>query len=120
MTGPPVYGAIQALTEEGCGLGKVLVTGQDAELAACQRIVAGAQAMTIYKPLSQLATQAAEVAVKLAQRKPIVARSEIDNGNGKAPIPAILLDVIAVTKENMRETVVKDGFHKADEIYPGG
>ncbi len=107
-------GAIQALTEEGLA-GKVLVTGQDAEVAACQRIVAGTQAMTIYKPLSRLASQAADLAVKLAQRRPIVAKSEIDNGKVKAP--AVLLEVIPVTKENMRETVVKDGFHKEDEIY---
>jgi D-xylose transport system substrate-binding protein len=51
-------GAIQALAEEGLA-GKVLVTGQDAELAACQRIIAGTQSMTIYKPLSRLANQAA-------------------------------------------------------------
>ncbi len=110
-------GAIQALTEEGLA-GKVLVTGQDAEIAACQRIIAGSQAMTIYKPLTQLATQAAELAVKLALRKPIVAKAEIDNG--KVQTPAVLLDVVAVTKENMGDTVVKDGFHKASEIYPDG
>ncbi len=109
-------GAIQALTEEGLA-GKVIVTGQDAELAACQRIVAGTQAMTIYKPLTRLATQAAELAVKLAQRKPVIARSEIDNGKFK--VPSVLLDVIPVTKENMMETVVKDGFHKAEEVYMG-
>lgn len=109
-------GAIQALTEEGLA-GKVLVTGQDAELAACQRIAGGTQAMTIYKPLSRLATQAAEVAVKLARRQPIVARAEIDNG--KIKVPSVLLDVIPVTKENLRETVVQDGFHKAEAIFQG-
>ena len=109
-------GAIQALTEEGLA-GKVIVTGQDAELAACQRIVAGTQAMTIYKPLSRLATQAAELAVRLAQRKPVIARAEIDNG--KVKVPSVLLDVVSVTKENMRENVVADGFHKAEEIYQG-
>lgn len=106
-------GAIQALLEEGLA-GKTIVTGQDAELAACQRIAAGTQAMTIYKPLSRLADQAAELAVKLARRQPIVAKAEIDNG--KIKVPSVLLDVISVTKENMQETVVKDGFHKAAEI----
>src|SRR6266571_3308847 len=65
-------GAIQALTEQKLA-GKVLVTGQDAELAACQRIVAGTQSMTIYKPLKKLAEQAADYAVKLAQRRPVIA-----------------------------------------------
>jgi len=109
-------GAIQALTEEGLA-GKILVTGQDAELAACQRIVAGTQAMTIYKPLSRLANQAAELAVRLAQRRPVIARAEIDNAQTK--VPSVLLDVISVTKENIDDTVVKDGFHPREAIYRG-
>jgi D-xylose transport system substrate-binding protein len=109
-------GAIQALTEEGLA-GKVLVTGQDAELAACQRIVGGTQSMTIYKPLSRLANQAAEVAVKLAKRQPIIAKAELDNG--KVQVPSVLLDVISVTRENLDETVIADGFHKREAIYQG-
>jgi len=107
-------GAIQSLLEEGLA-GKVLVTGQDAELSACQRIVAGTQAMTIYKPLTQLASQAAEVAVKLAKHRPIIAKAELDNGRVK--VPSVFLDVIAVTKENLLETVVKDGFHKQEMLF---
>jgi D-xylose transport system substrate-binding protein len=108
-------GAIQALTEEGLA-GKIIVTGQDAELAACQRIVAGTQSMTIYKPLKELASKAAETAVRLAQRRPIFARAELDNQ--KTKVPSIFLDVISVTKDNLRETVVADGFHKAEELFP--
>lgn len=106
-------GAIQALLEEGLA-GKVVVTGQDAELAACQRIMAGTQAMTIYKPLRHLADTAAELAVKLATHRPVIARGAVSNG--RLEVPTVLLDVIAVTKENMMETVVKDGFHRADQI----
>ena len=109
-------GAIQALTEEGLA-GKILVTGQDAELAACQRIVAGTQSMTIYKPLKALAGGAAETAVRLAQRRPIVARAELDNGRIK--VPSIFLEVVPVTKGNLRETVIADGFHKADAVFQG-
>lgn len=109
-------GAIQALTEEGLA-GKVLVTGQDAELAACQRIVAGTQSMTIYKPLKALAGGAAETAVRLAQRRPVVARAELDNGRTK--VPSIFLEVVAVTKNNLRETVIADGFHKAEAVFQG-
>ena len=109
-------GAIQALIEEGLA-GKIIVTGQDADLAACQRIVHGTQTMTVYKPLTLLANQAAEIAVKLAQRKPIIARDETDNA--KMKVPSILLDIIAVTKENMMDTVVKDGFRKKEEVYEG-
>jgi D-xylose transport system substrate-binding protein len=107
-------GSIQALIEEGLA-GKVLVTGQDADLAACQRIAAGTQSMTIYKPLKQLAETAAEYAFKMAKHRPVVASTSLDNG--KTFVPTVQVDVIAVTKENMRETVVKDGFHSEQEIY---
>ncbi|MBI5203179.1 MAG: substrate-binding domain-containing protein [Elusimicrobia bacterium] len=107
-------GAGQALSEEGL-TGKVILTGQDAELAACQRIVHGQQSMTIYKPLKKEAAAAAESAHALAVRKPIVAKMEVDDGKGK--VPAILLDVVAVTKDNMLSTVVADGFHPKDSIY---
>ena len=107
-------GSIQALIEEGLA-GKVLVTGQDADLAACQRIVAGTQSMTIYKPLKKLAEAAAEYAFKMAGRHPVIAAASIDNG--KTSVPTVQVDVIAVTKENMKETVVKDGFHLEKEIY---
>ena len=66
-------GAIQALSEEGL-VGKVLVTGQDAELVACQRIEQGTQAMTVYKPIKNLASYAAEMAIAMAQRRPSVNR----------------------------------------------
>jgi D-xylose transport system substrate-binding protein len=109
-------GAIQALTEEGLA-SKIIVTGQDADLAACQRIVNGTQTMTVYKPLKHLAGKAAELAVKLAQRQPLVAKAETDNGH--MPVPSVLLDIVAVTKENMRETVVADGFRPAAAVYQG-
>jgi D-xylose transport system substrate-binding protein len=109
-------GAIQALTEEGIA-GKVLVTGQDAELAGLQRIAAGTQTMTIYKPLHQLTSNAATAAVRLAKYQVVVARSTVNNG--KLDVPAILSDTVAVDKTNIDVTVIKDGFHTKDEIYRG-
>ena len=109
-------GAIQALTEEGIA-GKVLVTGQDAELAALQRLAAGTQTMTIYKPLAVLAGNAAAAAVKLAKREVVIARSTVNNG--KLDVPAILSDTVAVDKANLESTIIKDGFHTKDEIYRG-
>lgn len=110
-------GAIQALREEGI-TGKVLVTGQDAELVACQRIVAGEQAMTIYKPVDQLARRAAEIAVAFARGKPIVAKATVHNG--KLDVPTVFHEVITVTKENMDQTVIADGFHTREQVYQGG
>jgi len=107
-------GAVQALSEEGLA-GKISVTGQDADLPALQRIVAGTQAMTIYKPIRLLAETAAELAVEMAQGKPVIARGGVDNGSRE--VPSILVGVSTVTKENIRETVVKDGFHPEADIY---
>ena len=109
-------GAIQALIEEGLA-GKIIVTGQDAELPACQRIVNGTQAMTIYKPLKNLAQRAADLSVSLARGKPVIARDELDNG--KTRVPSIFLEVIAVTRENIADTVIADGFHKREDVYRG-
>jgi D-xylose transport system substrate-binding protein len=106
-------GAIQALVEEGLA-GKVLVTGQDADLAACQRIMRGTQAMTVYKPLKNLATLAARVAVDVAKGKSPNTTAKLDNGAKQ--VPSIFEQVISVDKENMMSTVVADGFHKADEL----
>ena len=109
-------GAIQALLEEGLA-GKVLVTGQDADIAACQRIVGGTQTMTIYKPLKLLAEQAADCAVKLALHQPVIATASLDNGQVK--VPSVFVDIVAVTRDNMEATVIKDGFHKADDVFKG-
>jgi D-xylose transport system substrate-binding protein len=109
-------GAIQALMEEGLA-GKVLVTGQDADLVACQRIARGTQHMTIYKPLRQLTTRAVEAAVSLATRRVIVAKDTVYNG--KIDVPSILVDVVTVTRDSLDSTVVRDGFHRHDEVFGG-
>lgn len=109
-------GAVQALTEEGLA-GKVLVTGQDGDLAACQRIVQGTQTMTVYKPIKVLASRAAEAAVKLAKGQSVIARSGIDNGKGE--VPSLLLEITAVTRDNLRETIVADGFRVEADVYAG-
>lgn len=108
-------GAIQALREEGIA-GKVIVTGQDAELVAIQRIAAGEQAMTIYKPVQRLAARAAETAVAMARGRPLIAQAAIDNG--KVQVPTILLDVVTVQKDNIADTVIADGFHSQADVYP--
>jgi D-xylose transport system substrate-binding protein len=108
-------GVVQALTEQKLA-GKVLVTGQDADLAACQRIVAGTQSMTVYKPLALLANKAAEVAVAMAEKKPITDKMTRLN-NGKIDVPSILVATIQVDKSNLDSTVIADGFQKKEEVY---
>jgi D-xylose transport system substrate-binding protein len=107
-------GAVQALSEEGMA-GKVLVTGQDADLVALQRIANGTQAMTIYKPLHTLARGAADLAVKMAQGKPVIARQAVNNG--AIDVPAVLFEVVTVTRDNIEATVVKDGLYRREDIF---
>lgn len=115
-------GVIAALMAEKLE-GKVAVSGQDAELAACQRIVEGTQTITVYKPVQKLAEVSAEVAVRLAKgEKPEDIASAlgyklnyIDNGTKK--VPSILLEPLFVSKENMMETIVKDGWQPKEKVY---
>jgi D-xylose transport system substrate-binding protein len=107
-------GAIQALQEQRLA-GKVLVSGQDAELAGLQRIVAGTQSMTVYKPITKLATRAAEAAVAMARGETLETTSTVNNG--KKEVASILLEPIAVDKSNIDSTVVADGYQKREAIY---
>lgn len=93
------------------------VTGQDAELAAIQRILAGEQYMTVYKAIKPEAEAAAELAYLLLTGKPVPAT--MVNGkvnNGKIDVPSILLTPIAVTKANIKDTIIADGFWKASDV----
>jgi D-xylose transport system substrate-binding protein len=107
-------GAIQALAAQGLS-GKVVISGQDADLAAMRRIVAGTQTMTVYKPISKLATTSAEMAVKLARGEKIKVNGHVNNG--KKDVDAVLLTPIAVTKNNLDSTVIADGYHSRDAVY---
>jgi len=108
-------GAIEALAAQGLA-GEVLISGQDADVAACQRVVKGTQTMTIYKPVSKLASEAAMAAVKMAKGEEIETDGKTTN-NGKIAVPSILLTPIQVDKDNMVDTVIKDGFHTMEEVY---
>lgn len=109
-------GAIQALEDKGWS-GKVLVSGQDADLAAIERIFEGSQLMTVYKPVGNEARAAAEAAVKLARHETVDGQVEVPNGT--LTTKAILLTPICVTQENAKETVFKDGFQKVEVVKQG-
>ena len=106
-------GAISALPPQL--VGKVLVTGQDASLDAVQRIVEGKQTMTIYKPIQPLAFSAVDSAIKLARGEKIDAKDKINNG--KNDVPSILQEPIVLDKNNVMQTVIKDGYHKLEDVY---
>jgi D-xylose transport system substrate-binding protein len=111
-------GAIAAMKSAGIDPKTVPVTGQDAELAAIQRILAGEQYMTVYKPIKPLAEKAAEWAVGLVQGKKPTDATATEN-NGKSDVPTIKLDVTVVTKDKVKDTVIADGFWKAADVCTG-
>ncbi|MEG9544894.1 D-xylose ABC transporter substrate-binding protein [Mannheimia sp. HC-2023] len=107
-------GAIQALSAQGLS-GKVAISGQDADLAAIKRIIAGTQTMTVYKPITNLADKAAEISVALGKGDKVESNAQLNNGAKE--VPAFLLEPVVVTKDNIDETVIKDGFHTKDAVY---
>ncbi|WNN44369.1 D-xylose ABC transporter substrate-binding protein [Winslowiella toletana] len=106
-------GAIQALSAQGLA-GKVAISGQDADLAAIKRINSGTQTMTVYKPITKLADEAAKIAVELGNDQQPQSNAKLNNGVKE--VPAFLLEPIAVDKTNIDSTVIADGFHKKSDL----
>lgn len=107
-------GAIAALEAKGLA-GKVPVSGQDADLIAVQNVWKGLQAVTVYKPIRQLAEVAGEQAVKAARGEALDAGAD-KLANGDYEVPTLFLDPIAVTRDNIMSTVVADGFHSEEDV----
>ena len=107
-------GAIEALSEHRL-TDEVRVIGQDADLTACQRIVEGTQLMTIYKPIEKLAEATVEMAIRLVRNEPL----NIDDyiSDGKYNVRYYVLEPIAVDKNNIDDTIIRDGFHLKNEVY---
>jgi D-xylose transport system substrate-binding protein len=109
-------GAIAAM--RAAGITKLPpVTGQDAELAGIQRIVAGQQYMTVYKATKKETEVAAQLAYDLLQGK-TSSQQTIPVNNGSADIPSVLLQPIAVTKANVK-VVVDDKYWTVAQICTG-
>jgi D-xylose transport system substrate-binding protein len=110
-------GIITALKAAGLN---VPVTGQDAELAGVQRIVAGDQYMSVYKPYAPEAEAAAEMAVALAQGKSLdsIAKNKVSSTSQK-DVPSVLVPVTSLTKDNIKDTVIKDGVYTVADICTG-
>ncbi len=93
------------------------LTGQDAELAAIQRIIAGNQYMTVYKAIKPEAYSAAELAFGLLTKQDLSAATKgATVNNTKMDVPSVLLTPVAVTKDNVKTTVVADKFWTVQQI----
>ncbi|MER5754059.1 substrate-binding domain-containing protein [Streptomyces sp. NPDC002088] len=106
-----------ANTLKGAKISGIPLTGQDAELAGIQRIVAGTQSSTVYKAFKPEADAAAQLAVNLLQGKSIssLATTTQTSGSGDK-VPSQLLTPVSVTKANIKDTVIKDGLYTVADI----
>jgi D-xylose transport system substrate-binding protein len=109
-------GVVAALSKRNL-TGKILVTGQDAQKDALQRVAEGKQTMTIYKPIIPLASGAVEAAIKLAKGESLTGTTMFKNEAINKEVPAILLEVQVVDKNNLMNTVIKDGYASYEEVY---
>ncbi len=63
---------------------------------------------------------AAKLAVALLRGEDAPAgliNDQTDNGTGRCP--SVIIPVVAVTKDNVKDTVIKDGYWKASDICTG-
>jgi D-xylose transport system substrate-binding protein len=113
-------GAIAAMKGAGINPEEKPVTGQDATVAGLQRILKGEQFMTIYKEIEPEATTAAEMAIALGENGELPSSlNKTEVNNGKTEVPSVLFTSVPVTKENVKSTVIADGFVKPSELCEG-
>ena len=93
----------------------VKLVGQDADLAACQRIVEGTQLMNVYKPVEKLAKEAAEMVVKLVRGESLAVSDTIFDGVYTVPYKKLV--PIMVTRDNIDEVIIDGGFHRREQVY---
>jgi D-xylose transport system substrate-binding protein len=98
-------------------LKSIPVTGQDATAQGIQHILAGEQCMTVYKAVKAEADAASKLAIALAKGQTPTTNGSVDNKGTKTP--SVLLTPVAVTKSNIKDTVIKDGFLKRGDICVG-
>lgn len=109
-------GVLLTLKERGME-GKVLLTGQDAELDNVKDVMNGLQTCDILKPLKEMAQTTADLAVSLATTgKQPAAMKFTTESNGKALVKSILIDAVVVNKDNIQTTVIASGFHTAAQV----
>jgi len=110
-------GAIAAMKGAGINPEERPVTGQDATVAGLQRILAGQQYMTVYKAIPPETQISAEIAIALLEGEEVPQEKVTEEvNNGKTEVPSVLLEPVAVTKDNVKSTVIKDGFVTSSEL----
>ena len=108
------WGAIDSISVARL-TGKIKVVGHDADLAACKRIVEGTQISTVYKPIKNLVDETLKCCKLLLEGNTVNIETMINDGT--YDVPYLMIDVISVNKDNLEDTVIKDGFHLREDVY---
>lgn len=101
-------GSIAAFKAAGAAVPPV--SGNDAELAAAQRIVSGDQYNTISKPIKIVAGAAADVAYAFVQGEKPAGKTTLFDTPSQLFVPAV------VTKDNLKEKLIDSGELKLSAI----
>ncbi len=124
---------INAIEAAGLDATTIPLSGQDATQAGIQNILLGKQTMTVYKPIKAEADVAAAAALALRNCEDVTAvegdftnlvinnesGNPVDEPAGGNNIPYLALTPIAVTADNIEETVIADGFRTWEEVCTG-
>ena len=108
-------GARKAMDEVGYS-DQVILTGQDAEIQAIKAINEGKMSLTVYKSIRKIAEASIDLAIKLAKKEKVEDVKATIN-NGRIDVPVLYLTPVAVTKDNIRETVIADKFYTEEQVY---
>jgi D-xylose transport system substrate-binding protein len=93
----------------------VFVAGSDADLVNIQYVAQGKQSVEIWKKIKPLAETAAEIAVKLAQGEEVPADKMLNNGF--VDVPTVVTPIVAISKENLDDTIIAEGFYTKEQVY---
>jgi D-xylose transport system substrate-binding protein len=107
--------AISILRKNGAA-GDVPVTGQDATVEGLQNILEGTQCMTVYKAAVGEANALADLAISLLNGEEAETNGTVEDGNRE--VESVLLDPVAITKDNVN-LVVEDGAIAAKDLCTG-
>lgn len=105
-------GAIQALAAQKL-TGKVAVCGQDSDLAAVKRVIAGTQTLTVYKPIRLISSEAAKLAIQLVKGEKPAFNAKLENGKKK--VDSVLLTPTTITHDNV-DILIKDKFFTKEQL----
>ncbi|MCL2355610.1 MAG: sugar-binding protein [Defluviitaleaceae bacterium] len=111
-------GVTQALRNAGWEAdGFPIITGQDCDIISVRNMIAGYQAMSVFKDTRVLAENVVEMVAAIAEGREVPINNTTDYNNGVLYIPTYLSDPIVATLDNYRELLIDGGYYTEAELY---